>query len=488
MLPHPSSGSASANSSSSARGGALAESDAAAMQSDSTTGFASDFAELAAKFSAHGVGNLSIELSVELALEIVLNEIVEGACLAMGATGAAIVLLRDGVMSCRASSGATAPPLGTRLNPGTGISGECVQMRQLQRCDDAQADPRVDVEACRKLDVRSVLAMPLLGDGDLLGVFEVFSSRPEAFGERDERTLDALAQRVVTNLRRAAEPIAKPAVEATVPEVQLHDSPASCRTPTPSAEAPVYDEDEGSSLRSSDLVTWALGLSVLACAVLLGALSVRHFVSQTKSRTYLPAAAPEPAASAQGGTARTSNAAPDPTPMPVSVPPAPGVSGEKRANAARLDGLHRTGGTDLNPGEGELRVYENGKEVFRLPSSPSHGSLPANEQGSEKTSAAAVPDRILELAPTPAEDSLVHRLEPDYPEVARQQQIQGVVVLDVRIAQDGSVQEVGPVSGNPLLVQAATDAVKQWRFLPRQAAGRGREMQTRITLNFRLPQ
>jgi protein TonB len=61
-------------------------------------------------------------------------------------------------------------------------------------------------------------------------------------------------------------------------------------------------------------------------------------------------------------------------------------------------------------------------------------------------------------------------------------------VLSVRIAQNGSVQSVTQLSGPPLLAQAATDAVKQWRFKPHLVGGRRAEMQTKITLDFRLPQ
>jgi hypothetical protein len=71
----------------------------------------SDLGELAAKFAAHGGGRVSPELSADLALEIVLNEIVEQACLATGATGAAIVLERGGEWVCRASAGGNAPQL-----------------------------------------------------------------------------------------------------------------------------------------------------------------------------------------------------------------------------------------------------------------------------------------------------------------------------------------------------------------------------------------
>src|ERR1039458_8042123 len=105
----------------------------------SSSGAESDLGELTALFAAHGGGGLSAEASADLALEIVLNEIVEQACLATGATGAAIVLLRDGEMVCRASSGANAPELGATLGSEAGLTAECIKTRQAQRCDDAQA-------------------------------------------------------------------------------------------------------------------------------------------------------------------------------------------------------------------------------------------------------------------------------------------------------------------------------------------------------------
>ena len=104
---------------------------------------------------------MSPELS-ELALEIVLNEIVEQACLATGASGAAVVLERGGEWVCRATAGGNAPQLGARLDPAAGMSGACVKTRTVQRCDDAQNDPRADIEACRILGVRSVIVLPLL--------------------------------------------------------------------------------------------------------------------------------------------------------------------------------------------------------------------------------------------------------------------------------------------------------------------------------------
>ena len=154
--------------------------------------FETDFAQLAARFAGQSGGGLSPELSTDLALEIVLNEVVEQACLTTGATGAAIALERDGEMVCRASSGSTAPELGSRLDAASGLSGECIRTRRTQRCDDVLADLRVDLEASQRLGVRSIMVMPLLREGELVGLFELFSSLPEAFRARDELTLSLI--------------------------------------------------------------------------------------------------------------------------------------------------------------------------------------------------------------------------------------------------------------------------------------------------------
>jgi protein TonB len=94
---------------------------------------------------------------------------------------------------------------------------------------------------------------------------------------------------------------------------------------------------------------------------------------------------------------------------------------------------------------------------------------------------------IVELSQQVAEGRLIYRVAPEYPEPARQQRIQGPVVLDLHIGRDGAIQEVTLVNGAPLLADAAIAAVKRWRFKPHILDGHPVEMQTRVTLNFRLP-
>jgi len=86
-----------------------------------------------------------------------------------------------------------------------------------------------------------------------------------------------------------------------------------------------------------------------------------------------------------------------------------------------------------------------------------------------------------------AEGLLVHQVLPRYPQPARQARVEGTVVLQVIIGKDGTVQSLHVVSGHPMLTQAATDAVKQWRYKPYSLDGEPVEADTQINVKFTLP-
>lgn len=81
---------------------------------------------------------------------------------------------------------------------------------------------------------------------------------------------------------------------------------------------------------------------------------------------------------------------------------------------------------------------------------------------------------------------IVHRVLPVYPPLARSARISGVVRLQARIATDGSIAELRAVSGHPLLIAAAIDAVRQWRYRPTVLNGRPVAVDTQIDVNFTL--
>jgi putative methionine-R-sulfoxide reductase with GAF domain len=122
------------------------------------------------------------------------------------ATGAAIALIEGEDMICRANAGRDAPPLGVHLRIGSGFSGECVRTGTLSRCDDSEADPRVDVESCRALGIRSMLAAPIRLDGSVIGLLEVFSPQAKGFGPEDELVLSQLVEVASCAVRRSQSP------------------------------------------------------------------------------------------------------------------------------------------------------------------------------------------------------------------------------------------------------------------------------------------
>lgn len=96
---------------------------------------------------------------------------------------------------------------------------------------------------------------------------------------------------------------------------------------------------------------------------------------------------------------------------------------------------------------------------------------------------AAAPARIKQGGNVTAA-SIVTQTRPLYPALARQARIQGNVVLHAIIDKDGRVAQLEVVSGHPLLVQAALDAVKQWRYKPTLLNGDPVEVDTTITVTF----
>jgi TonB family protein len=83
------------------------------------------------------------------------------------------------------------------------------------------------------------------------------------------------------------------------------------------------------------------------------------------------------------------------------------------------------------------------------------------------------------------EGQLVNRVEPVYPHIAAISGIQGQVKLHAIIGRDGRIQSLNAISGHPLLLRAALDAVEQWRYRPYMLNGERVEVETFITVNFK---
>ena len=84
------------------------------------------------------------------------------------------------------------------------------------------------------------------------------------------------------------------------------------------------------------------------------------------------------------------------------------------------------------------------------------------------------------------EAQLISRIEPQYPSFARQTKTEGTVRLHAIISRDGRITALDVISGHPFLVKAALDAVRQWRYRPTMLNGEPVEVETSITVIFRL--
>jgi TonB family protein len=131
-------------------------------------------------------------------------------------------------------------------------------------------------------------------------------------------------------------------------------------------------------------------------------------------------------------------------------------------------------------------------QVAKQDTTPTHaGASPSLVTASapvpQPTAAKMPSSDLLEVPEDYADDQVVHRVHPAYPKQARARRLHGTVVLQAVINKQGKVDSLQLVSGDPLLAQAAADAVKQWRYKPYWHNGEAADFQTRISVDFKQP-
>jgi TPR repeat protein len=228
-------------------------------------------------------------------------------------SGAAIALADSDpeFMVCRASSGDDAPPVGARLQVGSGFSGECVKTGRLLRCEDAETDARVDRTSCRALGIRSILAAPVRVGEKSIGIVEAFSPQPDAFTENDSTVLQRLADTVLAAVNRAAraENLPLPGASAPIPFKPTPGSVLFASVPEAKDKDKVADEneDETEGTTSTGITLPRSHLILLVCTaatifLVLGYHSGRYVVPWIQGKlqqrnTQLPtvlASSPDP--------------------------------------------------------------------------------------------------------------------------------------------------------------------------------------------------
>jgi len=414
--------------------------------------------------------------------ETLLYEVARQALLTTRASGAAIALRQGADMVCRASTGEHALELGLRLDTASGLSGACLQTQRVQICGDTESDPRVDVEVCRTLGLRSILVAPLLARGELVGVMELFSPLVRAFGERDIHTLEACGRRIVdamdnpADLRQPASPEKEPSeIVRSTESSNLHSSSQLDPLPSLMSQTAVHP----ASHRRHDFVMTALTGLVIGLAILLGSLLG---VRMSRPRRYKPVQV-------------------ESTPAPASPTAGPALSGEVASPAASpKESARLPHGGIVDPARkverdgdnaGGLVVYQNDRVVFQIPpANATHTAVTgfaSKSSDSGTTRNEASQPGPAELAPEVAGKLLVSRVAPQYPPEAIAAQIEGTVGVRLLVDRTGVVTRARVFSGPPELAQAAVDAVKQWSFHPYSANGVATDFETTATIDFKLP-
>jgi periplasmic protein TonB len=97
------------------------------------------------------------------------------------------------------------------------------------------------------------------------------------------------------------------------------------------------------------------------------------------------------------------------------------------------------------------------------------------------------PEQKLRISQGVSQGLIIKRVQPVYPPQARQMHLEGTVELQANIAESGSISTVKQLSGDRVLGRAAMDAVRQWKYKPYYLNGEPVEVETQITVNFKLP-
>jgi periplasmic protein TonB len=168
---------------------------------------------------------------------------------------------------------------------------------------------------------------------------------------------------------------------------------------------------------------------------------------------------------ARHSTQRSTNVMGDHIMQPPSIPHGIAILNEQPIAAApNIDEPGVPGGT---------RVGRGGRGVWN-----SIGNNP--DVASPPTPVPAPPLRLSHMD----EGSLIYRVQPLYPALARQVRIQGPVRLRAIISKSGTIENLQALGGHPMLIPAALNAVRQWLYRPYLLNGEPVEVETEITVNF----
>jgi TonB family protein len=385
---------------------------------------------------------------------------------------------------------------------------------------------------------------------ELMGIIEVFSASPHAFSDSHQELLQGFATecariRVVATELGWHKPVASVSDDFMPPPLPQPDfgtadfslpwphdpeAPASEERPSPAAEsepvtgdvvagdvvvpdpdAAIADQQHLVSVVSAGALPrsyegWSL---VLAALVIVAAIGISFLIGSrigwfrqaSQAATFHPALA-SPAGSSVSGPSEPARSSSEKKSVKKSA-----------SEATRpMDKTRARGGEKAKeksaPDAGELVVYEKGKVVFRMKPPPAttasaaeaaqgrhQGSALASDvAGKDKnavveasSTARIAPSQNVWLSPQEAERRLLSHTEPKLPADVSAPHGAGNVVVEILVAEDGTVSNVQSVSGDPVLTKVAADAVRKWRYQPYRVHNLPAQFQTDVTVSFTSP-
>ena len=432
---------------------------------------------------------------LEIALTLVLKEIPHEARSITNANGAAILLVRGGVPVCSSVSGSTAQEVSAYLRESSGVPDVSSREGAPQRCDDVETDSRFDLATCRRLGIRSFLAVPIQdNDKAVVAVVQTFSPFPQVFNNRDLLALQGLGRRIVDNITLAEQSVAsiEKTNENTGSKVAREKTPPSSFARWLSGWKRAFLQER----RNLALITLIIGLSILL-GWTLGTTersSVhRNSIASVGPVLSNPAA---PGTSLDSTTvvqvvdqsAGSDNATADVSEVKVDDKQTQAKGKNHRTQEkSGHSSVSRLVTSDVS--SSDVVIFENGRQVFpaRLQQSEGIGDVAASNDPAGTTPESDDNKNPLSISENVAQEHLRKRVEPDYPESAREERLQGAVILNINVGSDGTVHGLSRISGDPQLTLLAAKAVRQWKFAPLVRDGDPVSFKTQVTLNFSLP-
>ena len=215
---------------------------------------------------------------------------------------------------------------------------------------------------------------------------------------------------------------------------------------------------------------WSVALSATVQAAILGVLILLPLIytealPKGMLNTFLVAPAPPP---------------PPPPPQPAVKVRAPKVINIQKMTAPTVIPKNVAVVKDEAP-----VIYTNGNEGVSGGTGNVLGGLIGSGPAGPPSPPPSAPQRI-RVGGNVEAAALINKVEPQYPPIAKTAHVSGTIILHAIIGKDGGIRELQFVSGPPLLMKSAMDAVKEWRYKPTMLNGEAVEVDTTIDVVFSL--